>query len=107
MPHHSGACAPRPCRGPSNDSPSPHGQAHDGEARRRDFENFVRTAGHRLPPPPPPSLPADAGPLVAAADPSAGVVQLALCQLESSAVYQAAEQVAANVAHEQLYLRWW
>ncbi|XP_037087040.1 apoptotic protease-activating factor 1-like isoform X3 [Pollicipes pollicipes] len=67
------------------------------DSRRRDFENFVRTAGHRLPALPlPPS---------AVRDPSAAVVQLALCERDVSAVYEAASRVA-RTAGDQLFFRW-
>ncbi|XP_043203417.1 apoptotic protease-activating factor 1-like isoform X5 [Amphibalanus amphitrite] len=67
--------------------------SNDNITRRIDFENFVRTAGHR------------AAGLSKADDPAAAAVQLALCQPDSSEVYKAAERICAE-SSDQLFFRW-
>lgn len=66
------------------------------DARRRDYENFVRTAGHR----------AQVAPSDPFIDPSGAIIQLALCQPDESSVYQSALQEAEKRAAQHLFLRW-
>ena len=67
--------------------------SNDNITRRRDFENFVRTAGHR------------AAGLSKADDPAAAAVQLALCQPDGSEVCRAAESICQR-SGDKLFFRW-